>query len=268
MADELVTTQVTVEPPVSSAPPTPDKDLPPDPAALQAEIDRLAQVRKDAEEKAKAAEEKAVYWRQQKAKERAEFFKSPRETPQPAQPQDLGIGPEPRQENFDDYQKYLDAKMDYKVSQAKAIWDRDQANKEADRNRQSKMASMEDKIRSGFEKYSDFEEVVFDPSAPITQMVAEILAESEMPAEVAYYLGKNKAEGLKIARMTPIQAAREITRIEDRIKATPVPPQPKIPGAPPPIRPLGSSNIVERDPAKMSQKEFEKWRQEQGARRF
>src|SRR4030042_958547 len=66
-------------------------DLPPDPAALQAEIDRLVEV-------GKKAKEDTQYWRKQKADARAEYFKSRGEAPPPPQAksaEDLGIGPEP-----------------------------------------------------------------------------------------------------------------------------------------------------------------------------
>jgi hypothetical protein len=69
--------------------------------------------------------------------------------------------------------------------------------------------------------------------------------------------------------MNPIQAAKAIARIEAQIAgASPPANQPKIPSAPPPITPVGGSNVVTKDPDKMSQKEYEKWRVANGARRF
>ncbi len=238
---------------------------PPDPAAIKAETDRLEVVRKK-------AEEDAHYWRKQKAEARAEYFKSRGETPPQAAkpPEDLGIGPEPKQENFDDYQKFLDAKIGFEVNKAKIQWDREQVRKNADVERQKKMETLQEKINLGFQEYPDFEEVALDNTVPITPLVMDILSDCDNPHKIAYYLGRNRAEAIQISRMTPIQAAKAIAKIEVEIAKAGIPPSanPKIPGAPPPIKPVGPSHSITKDPEKMTQREFEEWRKSQGARRF
>jgi len=243
-------------------------DQVPDPAQLQAEIDRLEKVRKE-------AEEKAVYWRQQKAKERADYFKSRGEEQRQPTPQvdNLGIGPAPQQSKFDDYQKFLDAKLDWTVKKAKAEWDADQRRKETDAENQKRMIVIQEKIGEGFKKYEDFGEVALDPTVPITPTIMEVLAETENPSDVAYYLGKNRSEAIQISRMTPIQAAKAIARIEMTIKQAgeqPLPPGAKkiIPNAPPPIKPIGSGPSVERDLEKMPQKDFEAEMERRTGKRF
>ncbi len=272
MSDEqLVATQEALESQIPTAPiPAGGEELvdtAPNPAALQVEIERLQTVRKE-------AEEKAVYWRKQKAEARAEFFKSrgDQPPPPPVQPEaDLGIGAEPKQDAFDDYQKYLDAKIAYEVNKVKITWDRDQSRKAADQTRQQKMADLHTKLDDGYKKYADFESVALDQTVPITPMIVEILADSDRPADVAYFLGKNKAEAIAISRMTPIQATRALAKIEGemtRAEGENPPVLPKISNAPPPIRPLGSSHTVEKSLDKMTQREFEVEMERRTKRRF
>ncbi len=275
MSDELgiVVTQPVVVPPVSAEPvatgevkPEGTVNLPPDAEVLQTEIDRLKQVREKAEEDTR-------YWRKQKAEARGDYFKGRQEPiPLPVEKRDdLGIGPEPKQEIFDDYQKYLDAKISYEVNKAKVTWDREEVEKQTDTQRQQKMTDLKERINLGYQEYNDFEEVALSPEVPITPIIAEILADCEIPHRIAYYLGKNRAEAIRISRLSPIQATREIAKIEVEItKAINQPPvTPKIPSAPAPIKPLGSSHTIQKSPEKMTQKEYEAWaNQNPGLRRF
>lgn len=239
---------------------------PPDPAALKAEIEELGKKRKQ-------AEEDAIYWRKQKAEARADFFRGrdehapPAGTPTPP----AGIGSEPVAADFDDYNGYVKALADHRVKVAKAEWDREAQRRQNEQSSRERMQALHAKLQDGFAKYNDFEEVAFDRTAThITPMIVDLLADCDSPADVAYYLAKNRVEGVAISRMTPIQAARAITKIEARLTGVPPAPQTKkISGAPPPINPIGSkSSGLTIDPDKMTPKEFAKWRESQGARRY
>lgn len=249
-------------------------NIAPDPAKLKAEIEEL-------ENKRKKAEEDAIYWRKQKAESRDEYFRDrARDTQQPAAstPPASMIGSEPQPNNFDDYSAYVKALTDHRVKAAKAEWDREAERRNQEQSKRQRMESLNQKLQEGYTKYQDFEEVVFDRTAThISPMVVDILAECEFPADVAYYLNlpKNRVEGVAISRMTPVQAARAIAKIESKISSgqpvnTPAQIQTKTPSkAPPPINPIGSkSSGLSEDPNKMTQKEYNKWRESQGARRY
>ena len=112
-----------------------------------------------------------------------------------------------------------------------------------------------------------------DETVPINQVVMDVLAETESPADVAYYLGKNRSEAIQISRMNPLAAARAIARIEMNLKHSPAPNAGvnqirTVTNAPPPIKPVGSSNTVQRDLEKMSQREFEAEMEKRTGRRF
>lgn len=271
MADEIQGTQVLEQGPLPEAtaatpPPVPEGMVnePPDPAALQAEIERLKKVREE-------AEEKALYWRKQKAEARADYFKGRGEPPpQPPRPEDLGIGAEPKQDAFDDYQKYLDAKIAFEVNKAKVQWDQETSRKAQDQARQQRIQDLHMRLEEGFKKYTDFEEVALDKTVPITPVIMDILAESEQPHELAYYLGRNRAEAIQISRMTPIQASRKLAQIEAELTKAggSSAPQPKITNAPPPIRPVGASNTVQKNFDNMTQREFEAEMEKRTGRRY
>jgi len=232
---------------------------------MKSEIEELEQRRKK-------AEEDAIYWRKQKAEARAEYFKGPKDERQEPPPPAPGIGAEPRPSDFEDYDKYVGALTDFRIKAARAEWEHEQTRREQHRSMQQRAESLQTKLQEGYQKYSDFEEVAFDRTAThITPMVVDILAECEHPADVAYYLAKNRVEGVAISRMTPIQAARAIAKLEDKIINAPPPPPPKkTTNAPPPISPLGAAGSAAgtKDPEKMTQREYEAWRVAQGARRF
>ncbi len=268
MPDELIVTQA--EAPVATGPSESYVDQTPDPASLQADIERLQALREQREKEAKEAEDKAVYWRKQKAESRAEFFKEREKppTPAPTTPEPLAA---PRKEDFDDYDKYVEAVTDHKVSVKLAQWRAEEDRKRSSENSEKRLSEFQTRLQEGYQAYPDFGEVIEDPSLPVTAVMRDGLAELEHPADVAYYLGKNRAEAIKLSRMTPLATAQELARIEVRLmaeKGNPNPGGPKLPSAPPPIRPLGSSNTVDKSLEKMTQKEFEAEMEKRTGRRF
>lgn len=266
MAENALTEEVQAPepeaPPETPEAPAPDKA--PDAAALAEEIEQLRAARAK-------AEEDAIYWRKQKAEARAEYFKSrqePAEESKPAPASDKAPNPE----DFDTDAAYFTALADHRVALARAQWEQEQSQKSRAQTEREKMEALHQKMQTGFQKYSDFEEVAFDATAThITPMIVQILAECENPADVAYYLAKNRIEGVKISRMSPIAAAREIARLETKLTGQAEPPPPKkTTAAPPPINPLqtGAGSAPAKDPSKMTMAEFRAWREAQGARRF
>ena len=245
------------------APPaeTPPVDEAPDPAALKAEIEQL-QADKE------AAKEAAKKWRREKVEARADYFKN--REPAPAAPAPAAETAKPNPDSFDDYNDYVEALTDYKVEAKRKEWDQSEAQKKESTTHQQRMQTLQEKINAGYDRYSDFEDVALAETVPITAMVMEALAETDNPADIAYYLGKNQPKAVAISRMTPIAAARAIAQIEASLSGTTPPPaqNKKITGAPPPIKPVGSSNTVTKDPEKMTQAEYNAYRLAQGAKRF
>jgi hypothetical protein len=96
--------------------------------------------------------------------------------------------------------------------------------------------------------------------APVSNSMAEIIMESDQSAALAYFLGKNPEVALSISRLSPIQQARELGRIEAS-KLSDVPKPPQVSGAPPPAPKIAPSNSqVEKDPKDWTDNDFDKWR--------
>lgn len=71
--------------------------------------------------------------------------------------------------------------------------------------------------------YPDFEKVVFAPDVTITVDMIRLMTPSPLAADIAYYLGTHKMESLAISKLSLIEAARSIDRIESQLKARSAP---------------------------------------------
>jgi hypothetical protein len=149
----------------------------------------------------------------------------------------------PKIADFDDYEKYLDARTDYRVAQtekARVAKAAEAANAEA------WTAASKD----AREKYDDFDEIV-GQDIPISRAVNDAIQESSVRAELAYFLGKNPAEVARINALSPTRAGAEIAKIEATlVKAAPEKPKPatvKPPPKPPAIVTAGSTPAPSTD---------------------
>lgn len=122
-----------------------------------------------------------------------------------------------------------------------------------------------DMISDGMAKYADFDQVVRRPheqgGPKITAAMAEMLADSDWGADVAYALGKNPALSAEIAAMSPTAQARAIGRLEAQVSA----PKPKkVTSAPDPVNPVTARAPAPRSPEKMTPDEYAAWRAKGG----
>lgn len=86
--------------------------------------------------------------------------------------------------------------------------------------------------------YADFDDVV-DQDLPVNQAMFESITDSELGPQIAYYLGKNPAEALRISKLSPMAAAREIGKIEAKVTPAEPPTEPVKPSsAPKPASPV------------------------------
>lgn len=170
----------------------------------------------------------------------------------------------PKAEQFSSYEDFLEAKAEWKAEQKVAeVLGRQQQNakQQSERAEQTKLQrAWESKVDAALEIYDDFEEVALAPDVPISGPMMEAILRTDKGADVAYYLGKNRAEAEKIARMDPFSQAVAIGRIEATIAR---PAAKKATSAPPPISPVGARSAPVKDPEKMSTEEWIKWRNEQ-----
>ena len=210
----------------------------------------------------KAAEED----RRQKRRERRERSRQAKREKLDALERIRGqnAGEPPKEEDFTDYNDFVAARAVY----AYRTEDRTQAVTEAEAHakeaEEAERAAIQEEwaaqATAAKAKYADFEQVAY--TAPISDEVADVIATSEMGAEIAYHLGKHPDQAARISSLHPVDAAREIGRIEARFSAPPPPKQTTT--APPPPKPLGGAG-GDVDPSKMSMAEYTRWRARGGA---
>lgn len=97
-----------------------------------------------------------------------------------------------------------------------------------------------------FEKtHPDFRAVVFTDEYPVTETMTEVIARSEAPAALAYHLGQNRQEAVRISRLSPPLQAAALGRIEATLTQAPKPAAPAakvIPRAPAPMSPIAAAS--------------------------
>jgi hypothetical protein len=140
----------------------------------------------------------------------------------------------PERESFRDEEAFDAARLEH-LAEKRA------AEKLAEREKAQQAEKVQDafleKAEKASERYADFQQVVTNPALPINDGMAEFISESDLGADIAYFLGKNPLKAAQIAALSPIKAARELTRIEAEIASKPKATPSK---APDPITPVGS----------------------------
>lgn len=131
----------------------------------------------------------------------------------------------PREEDFGgDWGKFIAASAAFEA--AKAVKDTLSANKKADTD--SKVAELQSEVLSDFEeraeafkaKAKDFDDVVskfVDGGGKFSDPVRELVTESEFGPQLAYHLAKHPSIVNKLNALPPLQAAKEIGRLEDTL---------------------------------------------------
>lgn len=144
------------------------------------------------------------------------------------------VAAEPKREQFQDDEAYSEAQLAHLAEKrAREIVEQRTKAEQTDHLREQ----YEERTEKAKERYADFTAVVENPLLPVNEAMAEFIMDSEHGPDVAYFLGKNPAKAAEIARLSPIRAARELSRIEAEIASKPkVTPS----NAPDPITPVGT----------------------------
>ncbi len=175
----------------------------------------------------------------------------------------------PKQEDYESYDAYLNAREEYQAARIKSEVTKEFEQKETAKRQSAEQAESVNKFKESADKakakYADFEESVWELGYTITPDIAQLIAATDDPGELAYHLSQNPDEAARIARLPLAKAAIELGKIEARmVPATPPAPpkaleKPKIPEtkAPPPPKtvPQGTARPVRRL-EELSQEDF------------
>lgn len=169
--------------------------------------------------------------------------------------------------NPDDYTAALSAYRSVKLMDERQIQDHErrlqeirqqEADQEAARQQHINTV-LQDQFAEARERYADFDAVALNDGVRISPIGRDIIAASEVGADIAYYLGQNPELAAQISVMPPHMQAFELGRVESLAKATP---QPKtVTTAPAPPTPVKAKGPAVKDPEKMSQAEYRAWRE-------
>ena len=89
--------------------------------------------------------------------------------------------------------------------------------------------------------------------AIVSQPLSEMVLESDVAAHLAYHLGKNPTEAIRLSQLGPLAMAREVAALEAQFLA----PKPKtVSTAPAPIRPVTPAGTAMKDPDSMTNEEY------------
>lgn len=140
---------------------------------------------------------------------------------------------EPRLEQYDDIEKYAEAKAEYRKEQAIKQFQAEQAKARTQQQIERISQEWESKAAEAESTWEDFHEVVGELQ-PNSHFAVALMRTD--PA-VAYHLGKNIKEAQRIAALDPIDQLVAIGKLSAKLESEPV--AAKTPSkAPPPINPV------------------------------
>jgi hypothetical protein len=164
---------------------------------------------------------------------------------QPAPPQPVeNKGNRPSPMAGEDPVDYIDRLTEWKLDQKSAQQRQQDQQAQQARNDGELLESWKSQVAKAHAKYDDFEEVTNNEDVKLAPFMARAMMESNVGADIAYYLGNNPPEANRIAGLSPTAQAREIGRLEARF--TEQSGGRKVSSAPEPITPIGDKGTTGR----------------------
>lgn len=167
---------------------------------------------------------------------------------------------EPKLEDYDDFGKYAKDVAKWEVAQVKG----ELTQKQAEEVQRVLVMKAQDDFRERLETFADthddFQELVEEIGPLIKGAALETLMDSKHGPEIIYHLGKNPEEAERLSKLSPLAAAREIGRIEERLNSKSVK---RTTNAPPPSKTITGSSPASTPLDKMDMKDFIKARRAQ-----
>ena len=171
----------------------------------------------------------------------------------------------PLKEDFADEDDFIEALTDWKIDQKLGKTEKKEKKEEKKVDQESSKETyygLDDAMESGRDKYDDFDKLVLDENLIISPEVTQIVLDTDTPEDVIYYLASNPKKSKSISNLDPVRAAREKGKMEGKVEKELSKPKPskKQSKAPSPIIPVRTEGVTEKDPNKMSPKEYKAWR--------
>lgn len=97
--------------------------------------------------------------------------------------------------------------------EAKAADERKARDAESAAKVNNHYSRLRNEFDNAMDKYDDFEDVVMRDDVPFSPAMRDAMLLIDNPADVAYKLGKNKEELSRIAKLHPLEQAREVNKL-------------------------------------------------------
>lgn len=217
---------------------------------------REEQARREAEKAARDAE----YWKQKAlgGKDHQEI-----------EPTKNKSNEKPDPDNFDTQEDYIDALTDWKLDAFMKSKEEAQLAQAKQDEYKSTAEKWQENINKFASENSDFEDAMENlEDINVSDSVRDALLECELGPKILYELGKNPEEALRISKLSPYAAIREIGKLEAKFQDNPVTKKEtkKTTNAPKPLSTIkgsgggGSKTIYSEN---LSQPEYEALRRKQ-----
>ena len=223
MSEEIQTGAEALEVLATEAPAVESAEAKPEPKVYtQEEVDRIAaKVRTNAAHRAKREAEVEIY------KSLATKQQEPESIPDA----------EPKRENFDDYESYVEARAEWKairvVDERLSKQSAERAQAEQAKTQAGRYESSAAAVRA---ETLDFDAVVSNAQMPVTREIRDAILESDSPARLQYHLAKNPGELDRILSLSPVQQIKAIGAMEAQLSSPA-----RTTKAPAPVRPVAAS---------------------------
>jgi hypothetical protein len=216
-------------------------------------------------------EREAEYWREIALKNQATDKK---EQPLPKDSLLDTKSGKPKPDDFDTQEDFIEAVAEWKAEQK--LQERDSKSRETQLKNeyQSKIQSFQKNAKALAKQIDDYEDVLEEVSdITLSLAVQDALLESDNGPELMYELAKNKSDFERINSLSPMQAMREIGRLEARLTSKKDSSKKEVSTtkAPPPANPVTAKaasatkkSIFDKD---LSQADYERLRREQLAQK-
>jgi len=162
----------------------------------------------------------------------------------------------PLEDDFEDPNEYRKARIKYEDEIF--AWNEAQRNielskKQAEERFQESLKAFNKRAERMRAKYQDFDDVIATPVFSPT--LSQEILDSELGAEIGYYLAKNPDEALRLSSLPPSKVAKEIGKLEIRFSSFT---KKTVSTTPPPINPVNGNEVVKRSIEEMPIEDFMK----------
>lgn len=192
-----------------------DADTDSEKSGINKRFSELTTARDDANKRADNAEKDRDYWRDMAMRGQPQ---QPQADDKPTQQQPTPDETPKTLADFDyDQEKYTAYVFEQADLRAQQTVSRTLAKSRQQEQASQKQRTYDEREQTYAKGVEDFDQVAKNPNLPISLPMRDVIMESEEGPAIVYHLGKHPDVAARIANLPPMQAARELGRIEAKI---------------------------------------------------